>query len=143
MDKNEWISKYTQMHGINENLLNATIPISATTTSSSDWSNIAFPMVRRVAASTLAGGYSYESDERIKRRKRIQKLERILDEKEFNEIVSKSEYDDIMVEKKDVKVGGLDFKYGETEEEKSEKKRKEREKKFERILKFLKKKNRK
>lgn len=108
----------------------------------------------KVAAKTLAGGGYVESDERIKRRKRIKKLERILDEEQFQEIVSKEEYDDIMIEKKDVYEEGLiavqpmslpsstlfymDFKYGETDAEKAEKKRQEREMKFDRIFKKLK-----
>jgi len=116
--------------------------------SSTDWSNIVFPMVKRVVAKTLAGGGYVESDERIKRRKRIKKLERILDEEQFQEVISKDEYDDIMIEKKDVYEQGLisvqplsaptgtlfyymDFKY-ETD---AEKKRKERQKKMERIIK--------
>ena len=40
-----------------------------------------------------------ESENRIEKRKRIQKLKQLLDEKNFNEIVSREEYDEIMERK--------------------------------------------
>lgn len=107
---------------------------------------VIFPIVNKFFAKTFAaGGWSVESEERIKRRIRVQKLKRVLDKNTFENIVSKSEYDEIMrkdivyedglvsVQPMSLPTVGLyyiDFKY-ETD---SENKRKSREKKINRIL---------
>lgn len=105
------------------------------------------PIAMKIAAKTIAsGGWNEESDERIKRRKRIVKLKRILDKKSFRKIVSKKEENEIMKVKREWEDGLVsvkplsgptnnliyfDYKY----ESDSEKKRKKREKKLKRILK--------
>lgn len=115
------------------------------TSSTSIFNSITFPIVRRVAAHTIAGGYYEESDERIKKRKRILKLKRVLNNEDFNEIVSSEEYSEILIEKKDVFKDGLisvtplniptgslmymDFCYKD--------KKKEREDKLKRVLKTV------
>lgn len=108
---------------------------------SNNFNSIVFPIVKRIVGGTIAEGY--ESEERIKKRKRIQKLQRVLDKKDFQSIINKKEYNDIMIIKKE---GGiipvkpiqsnpretlyyLDFKYNEAEI-----KRKNRKKKIIRIL---------
>lgn len=79
------------------------------------------PIVMRVSAKTIAGG---GWKERISRRKRIQKLKRILDKKTFENVsapIGKLFY--------------MDFKYGqETPVMKAARIRKEREEKIKRIF---------
>lgn len=93
-----------------------------------NFSNIIFPIVRRVAAQTIGmGGEPSEPKERIEKRLRIQKLKRILSDEEFSEIVDDETYKEILEIKNE---GGLisvqplsapillmylDFVYGEKE----------------------------
>ena len=142
-DKKDWLSEYTEK----QNNFCGTIPEQSATTSSTEWSSMILPISMKVAARTICGDYYIESDERIKQRARIKKLERILDSEQFKEVISKEEYDEIMIEKKDIKVEGLVpvqplsslptgkiFYMDYESESESERKRKERKKKIERLF---------
>lgn len=67
-----------------------------------NFSNIIFPIIRRVAAQTI--GMGGESEERIEKRTRIQKLKRILSDEEFSEIIDDETYKEILEIKNE---GGL------------------------------------
>lgn len=147
-DKKEWLSEYAEMHSnLEQNeILNSQSQIFQDSGNTSDWNNFIFPVVKKIAATTIAGGGWIESEERKFQRARVQKLKRILNKEDFNDVVSKEEFDDIMTEKKDVFQEGLlsvqplsaptgvlffmDYKY----EDKSERIRKERNNKIKRIL---------
>ncbi|NPV12792.1 MAG: hypothetical protein HPY57_13480 [Ignavibacteria bacterium] len=135
-DKKEWLSEYAEMHQAQ---------IFQDTGTTNSFPSL-LPIAKRIAAGTIALGFDYESDERIQRRKRILKLKRILSDSEFQDVVSKEEYEDIIVEKKDCHNPGLvsvqplsapigmlfymDFIYESPEE----KLRKQRNEKLKRIL---------
>lgn len=149
-DKKDWLSDYSEYQETMQNSVVNT-PNDGSLSGDSSFSSIIFPVVKRVFARTLGGDYYYESEERINRRKRILKLKRILSDIEFGDIVSKEEYDDIIVEKKDLYSPGLvavkpmsapigmlmymDYKYtSDYKYSKSESIRNERRKKIERIF---------
>jgi hypothetical protein len=151
-EKQSWLSQYAEMHQLNEQTVQLMDNQMQQLTNSGDTGGFPslLPLAMRVAAKTIAGGEYVESEERISRRSRVQKLKRILDSETFSSTVSEEEYKEIMTEKKDVWEDGLvsvqplsaptgklfhmDFKY-ESTEEKAERIRKEREAKIERIFK--------
>lgn len=98
MDKEDWLNKYIEAHKTNElehyNLTGNTFPSL-------------LPLAMKVSAKTMASDYYYESEERIQKRNRVKKLERIINKETFDDIVNKDEYDDIMIEKKDCFSQGL------------------------------------
>jgi len=141
-DKKGWLSEYAEMH-IQNDIQNQSQIDSGNT----NWVNFPLlPIARKIVASTIGVGGWFESEERKSQRTRVQKLKRILNKEDFNDVVSKEEFDDIMTEKKDVYQEGLipvqplsaptptilflDYKY----ENKSERIRKKRNKKIKRIL---------
>jgi len=65
------------------------------------------PIAMKVAAHTISNGGYYESEERIKKRERTEKLKRILGDDAFSNIVSKENYDEIMTVKKNKYYEGL------------------------------------
>ncbi len=139
MDKKSWLDKYTELHKTGEIDHYYNLPIENTSFGFKRGNTfpLLLPLAMKISAKTIASGYHYESDERIQKRKRIKKLERILDKDTFDSVVDKVEYADIMVEKKDCFSEGLvsvqpmsapqgnlfyvDYIYGsESEEEKQE-----------------------
>jgi len=146
MDKKTWLDNYINLHKNDEIEHYYNLPIENT---SSNTFHSLLPIAMKISAKTIASGYHYESDERIQKRKRIKKLERILDKETFDSVVEKDEYDNIMIEKKDCFFEGLvsvqpmsapsgnfsyvDYIY-ESEEEKRKRICKERLEKMKRIL---------
>jgi len=151
-NKKSWLSKYAKQHQLNENNLYNNLSTLPQPQQSGNTFPPLLPIVMRVSAKTIAGGgWNEESEERISRRKRIQKLKRILDKKTFEDVVSKAEYDEIMEDKRvwedglvsvqpmsapTGKLFYMDFKYGqeETPGMKAARIRKEREEKIKRIF---------
>lgn len=120
-DKVGWLEQYT--HYISDDTIYNT-PIK--NIQNDDFPSL-LPISMRVAAKTIGldlMGTGKESDKRIKKRIRINKLKRVLGEDEFNNVVSKEEYDEIQEIKKDMRgiepmsapsptLMYLDFKYGD------------------------------
>ena len=98
---------------------------------------IQFPMVKRVMSATIAGGGTYKSDKQKLKESRINKLRKLQGE-DANITLP----DDVIVEglvsvqPLSAPTGNLfyvDYKYGETEEEKRKKKQENRKEKLEQL----------
>lgn len=165
-DKKKWMNDYVNYHQLYEqteqygdlglssknNITSNDVSSNQDNSRYSGFTSL-LPIAMKVAAHTIGNGGYYESEERIKKRERTEKLKRILGDDTFLDIVSKENYDEIMTVKKDYYDGlvsvtlmgamsamsanlfYMDYKYDfETDQEKAERMRKERSEKLERIL---------
>lgn len=163
-DKKKWMNDYVNYHQLYEqterygdlglssknNITSNDVSSNQDNSRYSGFTSL-LPIAMKVAAHTIGNGGYYESEERIKKRERTEKLKRILGDDAFSDIVSKENYDEIMTVKKDKYYDGLipvvpmnlptgnlfymDYVYDfETDQEKAERMRKERSEKLERIL---------
>jgi len=156
-DKKKWMNDYVDYHHLYERYgdleLSSKNNIASSDQDKSTYNGFTsfLPIAMKVSAHSIGNGGYYESEERIKKRERTEKLKRILGDDAFSDIVSKENYDEIMTVKKDKYCEGLvpvvpmnlptgklfymDYKYDfETDQEKAERMRKERSEKLERIL---------
>lgn len=163
-DKKNWMNKYAEFNHLHEKEFDLSYDrniigeldttqdnLSQNTTTFNEFTTF-LPIAMKVSAHTIGNGGYYESDERIKKRERTQKLKKILGDTEFSNIVSDESYDEIMTVKKEEYYGGLvsvspmnyptptlmymNFVYdtSESDKQKAERIRKNRQEKLGRIL---------